>query len=102
MALHELFTNAVKHGALSNAVGRVDVQWTIDDGPDDEGKRFEIVWQERGGPPVVSPARTGFGTRLIGSSLAGDLGGRGNIEYLEGGVRWSLVTTVAALLEEGV
>ncbi|QXQ07367.1 PAS domain S-box protein [Sphingosinicellaceae bacterium] len=99
MALHELFTNAVKHGALSNADGSVELRWAVGDGNGNGSKSFDIVWQEEGGPQVSPPTRSGFGTRLIGASLNGDLGGRGVVEYLEAGVRWSLATTVEALQE---
>ena len=102
MALHELFTNAVKYGSLSNATGTVSLVWTVTPMPDGSSDRIELVWQERGGPPVVAPTRVGFGTRLTGSSLAGDLGGPGTIDYAPTGVRWSLSTTVAAICSEPV
>jgi len=59
MAFHELATNAVKHGALSNGTGRVLVEWNVD------GNDVELVWREVGGPPVEPPTRKGFGSRLI-------------------------------------
>lgn len=63
LILHELGTNAVKYGALSNQGGRVDVTWRIDDM---EGERqLRLRWQESGGPPVALPKRRGFGSRLI-------------------------------------
>ncbi|WP_426167354.1 sensor histidine kinase [Sandarakinorhabdus sp. DWP1-3-1] len=96
MALHELFTNAVKYGALSNDVGTVAIDWAITPG---SSPGVELTWREQGGPPVVPPTRTGFGTRLTGSSLAGDLGGTGVTEYAPAGVRWSLSTTIAAICE---
>ncbi|PSO14475.1 ATP-binding protein [Bradyrhizobium sp. MOS003] len=68
MALHELATNAVKHGALSNSSGTVDLAWKVDD-------RFELCWTELGGPPVVPPSRRGFGTRLIQQGLPHEFGG---------------------------
>jgi PAS domain S-box-containing protein len=85
MALHELCTNAAKYGALSNDSGHVDVRWTVSD-----EDVVDVVWQEVGGPAVAEPTRKGFGSRLIESSLASDLGGRGAIEYLPSGVRWTL------------
>jgi NO-binding membrane sensor protein with MHYT domain/two-component sensor histidine kinase len=59
---HELATNATKYGALSRPEGRVRVQWRTD------GGTLHIGWRESGGPPVVTPERTGFGSRLITSS----------------------------------
>lgn len=59
MALHELATNAVKHGALSRPNGRAQLSWTSGNG------RVELLWAESGGPPVTAPTREGFGSRLI-------------------------------------
>jgi PAS domain S-box-containing protein len=83
MALHELATNAAKYGALSNDSGRVEVAWRIVL----EGTgELQLTWTESGGPPVVPPTRTGFGSRLIQRSLAHDLGGETSIEYRPQGV----------------
>jgi PAS domain S-box-containing protein len=79
MALHELCTNAVKYGALSNAEGRVEITWTIAEKT--EGRELHLRWQERNGPPVTAPARRGFGSRLIEQGLARDLAGEVDIDY---------------------
>jgi two-component system, chemotaxis family, CheB/CheR fusion protein len=71
MALHELATNAVKYGALSNATGHVLL--TTQRAPDDHG-RVVLIWQERGGPPVSPPKHNGFGSRLVGRALRAELG----------------------------
>jgi two-component sensor histidine kinase len=63
LALHELATNAVKHGALSRPDGRVEIAWAVRGG--DGGRVLSFHWQERGGPPVVTPSRRGFGTALL-------------------------------------
>lgn len=63
LLLHELATNAVKHGALSNDVGRVRLDWSAD------GDTLRLDWRESGGPIVVPPARRGLGTRLMSSGL---------------------------------
>lgn len=69
LIFHELGTNAVKHGALSNQDGRVDVSWTV---TDEGGDRvLNLTWQERGGPSVAEPTRKGFGSRLIRMGIAG-------------------------------
>jgi two-component sensor histidine kinase len=57
LVIHELATNATKHGALSSAEGRVTVAWVLDN--DTPVLRFR--WHERGGPLVVPPERVGFG-----------------------------------------
>src|SRR5690606_3211613 len=70
LALHELATNAVKYGALSDAVGKLDISWErLDD------RAIRLRWREYEGPPVVAPARRGFGTRLIERGLAAELTG---------------------------
>ena len=63
MALHELCTNALKYGALSVETGSVRIHWTTD------GGQLRLSWREIGGPPVASPGRKGFGTRLLTSGL---------------------------------
>jgi PAS domain S-box-containing protein len=63
MALHELATNAVKYGALSNATGRVRIDWTVFGEP--SGPSVQICWEERGGPPVHQTDRKGFGSKLL-------------------------------------
>jgi two-component sensor histidine kinase len=78
LALHELCTNAVKYGALSNAVGRVSVRWSIENGAP---KRLHMSWVESGGPPVVKPSARGFGSRLIERGLAAELGGPVTIDF---------------------
>jgi PAS domain S-box-containing protein len=61
---HELATNAAKYGALSVADGRVAVAWTST--PDG---RLVLRWNETGGPPVTTPTREGFGTRVVGKMI---------------------------------
>jgi two-component sensor histidine kinase len=63
LALHELATNAVKHGALSRPDGKINIAWAVR-GPKG-GCMLSFHWQERGGPPVVAPTRRGFGTTLL-------------------------------------
>ena len=89
MMLHELATNAIKYGALSNATGCVQVTWRIiDEGglPPEARLRLALRWQERGGPPVTPPVRQGFGSRLIERGLAGELGGEVRMRYEPAGV----------------
>jgi PAS domain S-box-containing protein len=68
LVLHELGTNAVKYGALSDTDGRVAISWT----KEIEAGELHLVfrWRETGGPPVVAPEQTGFGSRLIKHSLS--------------------------------
>ncbi len=92
LALHELATNAVKYGALSAEAGRVDVTWR----PLAEGG-FELVWQERGGPPVIVPQRRGFGATLLERVTGRELGGSAVLEFRPGGVRALLRADSSAL-----
>lgn len=69
MVLHELGTNAVKYGALSDDRGRVDVAWGLTSA---ERPTLGLTWRESGGPAVTAPARRGFGSRMIASALQGD------------------------------
>jgi two-component sensor histidine kinase len=63
LCLHELATNAVKYGALSNENGRVHVSWEV---PRDVVRpKLHLTWAESGGPPVAAPTRKGFGSLLI-------------------------------------
>jgi PAS domain S-box-containing protein len=80
IALHELGTNAMKYGALSDQGGRITLAWSVDHGA------LHMSWRESGGPPVTPPTRSGFGTRLIERSLSNDLGGEARILYLPAGV----------------
>lgn len=84
MALHELATNAVKYGALSNGTGQVAIGWRILDGI--EGRHLCLCWRESGGPPVTTPMRRGFGSRLIERGLAAELGGTVTMDYDRSGV----------------
>jgi len=73
MALHELATNAVKYGALSNPAGRVRISWQVE-----RRDRTCLVfrWAESGGPMVGGPpARRGFGLRVLTDTLRLQLGG---------------------------
>jgi NO-binding membrane sensor protein with MHYT domain/two-component sensor histidine kinase len=84
MILHELATNAAKHGALSVSGGSVVIGWTA---PDADG-RVVLDWIECDGPPItLSPERVGFGSRLIATSLKGDLNGSAELDYAAGGLK---------------
>lgn len=59
MALHELCTNALKFGALSGPEGLIDLEWR------EENDWLEVTWRESGGPVILPPVSTGFGSRLL-------------------------------------
>lgn len=89
MALHELCTNAIKYGALSNDTGVVDLTWHVDE---TETPRLHVIWRESGGPPVRAPDRRGFGTRMLDRALAGELKAKVEMDFAPGG----LVCTIDA------
>ena len=82
MALHELCTNAVKHGALSSQSGNVAITWRVSE----SDRKLRLRWIESGGPVVREPSQRGFGTRLIERSLAQQLGGDVRLRFALKGV----------------
>lgn len=84
MAVHELATNAVKYGALSNPDGRLTLRWALQ--PGDTFPLLRLSWIESGGPPVQPPGRRGFGTRLIQRTIGGELGGAAELDYRPAGL----------------
>ena len=77
MTLHELATNAVKYGALSQNAGQLGINWKTA-----RGNRLMLVWEERGTPVVPQKiTRTGFGTQLIEKGIRHNLGGETKVEF---------------------
>jgi len=70
LIVHELTTNAAKHGALSIDNGKVRVTWALKGS--DGAARFHFLWQERGGPPVKFPLSKGLGTTVLKTAISGD------------------------------
>lgn len=71
--VHELATNAAKHGALSQGDGQVVLSWFC---LESSGRKFaKFRWQEFGGPNISAEPGVGFGTQLMTSLIAGDLNG---------------------------
>lgn len=85
LALHELATNASKHGALSGPHGEVLIQWQIDEADD----KVRIHWCEKGGPPVMPPQRQGFGRVVIEQIVTRALNGSGLLDFSPAGVNWT-------------
>jgi len=90
LVLHELATNAVKHGALSVPSGRVEVTWRL------EGDSLRLEWRESGGPPVVAPARRGFGSVLIEQAIPYELRGSTSLDFTPLGVRCAIAFPLPA------
>lgn len=69
LVIHELATNSMKYGALSNDAGTISIDLT------DEGETMRLLWVESGGPPADRAAAPGFGSRLVDLAVRQQLGG---------------------------
>jgi two-component sensor histidine kinase len=85
IVFHELATNAIKHGALSNQDGTVEVNW----GCNGDGA-VALLWQETKGPQVLPPNGTGFGSRLIKLEMTHELNGEVELIYDPSGLKVTL------------
>ena len=85
LALHELATNATKHGALSGTSGRVSIHWAHDRSTG----RIVLCWQESGGPSVTPPNRSGFGRVVIEKIVPSALNGCGTLAFSASGLSWT-------------
>lgn len=98
MVIHELSTNAAKHGALSNQEGRVEIVWELN--KDSTGDHFSICWTESGGPPVMAPAQRGFGSTVITSMAELSLDGEVQVDYARSGLSWRLMCSSRKILDQ--
>jgi two-component sensor histidine kinase len=85
IALHELVTNASKYGALTTPEGRISVRWSWRPDPPAQG-RLSLKWIETGGPRVVVPSQTGYGTSAIRNLIPYELGGTVELLFDAGGL----------------
>src|SRR5262245_7649883 len=92
LLMHELATNAAKHGSLTAETGTVSVHWSIDASAAEPTIVFR--WQERGGPPVTPPKRKGFGTVLLERAVA-TAGSPPRFDYTQEGFAYEVRTTLA-------
>lgn len=99
MALHELATNAARHGSLSRPEGQVVLRWR-----QHEDGMLRLCWSERGGPAILGrPTRQGFGSRLLRTAITGQLDGTAELDWDEGGLRCTIAvpgTLVSLAAEE--
>ncbi len=91
LTVHELATNASKYGALSSDAGRVDISWT------DTAGTFVLRWRESGGPAVAAPQKLGFGSRLMETVIATDLGGSATSDFHPDGLAFTLTAPTGRL-----
>ena len=80
MVLHELATNAAKHGALSSPSGRLELDWKR------AGDNLEVEWRELGGPSCRPPLHRGFGLRFIRRAVERELAGQVSFDFSDTGL----------------
>jgi two-component sensor histidine kinase len=93
LLLHELTTNALKYGALSNEIGRVQIAWSVENSHVE--RRFRLQWRELGGPEVTTPSLKGFGSRLVNMGLGGT--GEAHLHYHRSGFEADFTAPLAEL-----
>ncbi len=81
LALHELATNAAKHGALSSPGGKIALDWQL------EGDALTLHWAENGGPSIAQPTSRSFGLKVIVASIEQQLGGKSSFDWNSQGLR---------------
>jgi CheY-like chemotaxis protein len=84
LGLHELATNAAKHGALSSLKGRVSLTWQL------QSDMLTLHWVENGGPPIKTPSARSFGLKVIKASIEQQLGGKATFDWNPKGLRCDL------------
>ncbi|GFO81613.1 MAG: hypothetical protein A49_12400 [Methyloceanibacter sp.] len=97
LALHELTANAEKYGSLSNTEGLVHVGWNV---CDDE-KALKLTWEERGGPDVQAPSRSGFGRAMLENVVGKALAGKVALSFPVQGVRCEIVIPASHINSRG-
>ena len=98
LALHELATNASKHGALSSPTGRIEIQWRLEQR--DGERRFKMTWRESGGPPVSEPKQRGFGHSVVEAMVGRALEGEARLEWRPEGLVWRLDASSSCMATE--
>lgn len=102
MVMHELATNAAKHGALSVPPGRVEVAWTVDG-----TGLLHLRWTEHEGPPATPPAgrpqgARGFGSRMIDATIRHQLAGDYSLDWTATGLRCRISIPLRRAPSQGV
>ena len=92
LALHELSTNAVKHGTLSVESGKVEVSWSM------EGEAFAFRWQEIGGLRFALPKDRALAASCWAGSARSRSAAHGTLSYDRAGVRYTLATDLSSIL----
>lgn len=87
LCLHELATNAAKHGALSGEAGSVRLAWRVDETAAGR-RRLEVEWTETGGPTPAPGGRQGFGARLLTRALSAQPNAKARLDLGPDGALW--------------
>ena len=99
LALHELCSNALKHGALSNDRGSVSLLWRVDESVREPN--FEIEWRERGGPQVSAARTSGFGFIVLERLTAAGLNASSTLSLDVEGLTWRLIAPLSEIVKTG-
>ncbi len=97
LALHELATNAQKYGSLSLPNGQIRIHWQFCE----EASKLKLIWQERGGPEVAPPERSGFGRAMIETVVGQALDGDVRLSFPPKGVRCEIIIPAAQVTSRG-
>lgn len=73
LVFHELATNALKYGGMSEQGGRLAVDWQVTN--DNRSSHLVLDWRENSTSAARPTGHEGFGTRLINANIKGELGG---------------------------
>jgi PAS domain S-box-containing protein len=91
LAVHELATNAVKHGSLSVPNGRIEVTWRVEKGDGAAPARLRFSWKETGiRAPPIAPPRRGFGAELLERTLSYELKAKTQLAFEPNGLRCTI------------
>ncbi|MES2752360.1 MAG: HWE histidine kinase domain-containing protein [Pseudomonadota bacterium] len=93
MVIHELTTNAAKHGALSIPGGKIDVSWHTTADPGQAGLNIAMTWRETGGPGVSHDRKKGFGSSLIERLIVKQFRGTTTFDFAPQGLVFSAAFT---------
>jgi PAS domain S-box-containing protein len=96
LALHELATNAAKHGGLSSPAGKVTLEWEL------ESEALTLHWSETGGPPVAEPSSHSFGLKVITASIEQQLGGKAVFKWAPTGLQCQMMIPRSELAKSRV
>lgn len=95
LLIHELTSNAVKHGALSVSGGRVEVSWEV------TGSEFFFRWREYGGPEITPPTRRGFGMELLEEAIPFEFNGKAELTFAPSGFAADYTMSAHPFLRKG-